>query len=348
MRSNNEGVFEIGSFSFDIKNRGTLKDNKDVIINASSFGFNLIISESDNTQSVNDYRTLVLSPSEDIKTVLREIVNDFKIPNLRKSKIKLKFILLTSANGHLNDELTKDFENFLSLLNPVVKFQTSFQVKYFDPLKLNGFNEFTAEMFIGSRAIAKIDSRDERGRDQVYNFVHFLLPKDHTLTKPNDIYIPDWGMVQYDWEMSKFMTGLRRLLGFSDDKHMKLPELMEIDFWIVKVNEFYMKQSSEMLGLFSDTSGTVIPPEIYQSKLHPALSALQSNNPRTVFDLINSAVHDPKSMAAAYFPDDHKFAVYLPVYLPLFLPIFVALVAYIKEAKKKRKKQLVDDSKKNN
>ena len=53
--------------------------------------------------------------------------------------------------------------------------------------------------------------------------------------------------------------------------------------------------------------GIRIPSSVFESKLKPALLMLQKGNIKEAFDLIDSAFHDPKLMAAAYFPDEHKF-----------------------------------------
>ena len=90
--------------------------------------------------------------------------------------------------------------------------------------------------------------------------------------------------------------------------------------------------------MISQLNGMRIPSIVYETKLKLAMDLLGNQNIKESFDLIDSAFHDPKLIAAAYFPDEHKFAIYLPVYLPLILPILMAFIKEIKERRVKKKK----------
>lgn len=41
-------------------------------------------------------------------------------------------------------------------------------------------------------------------------------------------------------------------------------------------------------------------------------------------------------VAMLYFPDEHKYAIYLPLFLPVLLPIFTGLRAEFRHLKAKR------------
>lgn len=41
-------------------------------------------------------------------------------------------------------------------------------------------------------------------------------------------------------------------------------------------------------------------------------------------------------VAMLYFPDEHKYAIYLPLFLPVLLPIFTGLRAELRHLKAKR------------
>lgn len=300
----------LGKFYFNIMNRGNsdLKDELDEPMN-----LNIILTREENEIIKRGKRTLIVptksSSKSAISSVLNEIVDSFQVPKLKKSEIKLKFTTLLSEKGEYNAfSNISNVLNFISHLSPVLNVQSVFQTKFVEEI-----SELSAEMIIGSKPIAKIDSRDERGRSDVFNLVSY--PQD----KSENLFIPHWGLIVSGGLDEKILlSGLRRLLGFPS--HQILPEIVEIEFWREKVNQFYEEKCSEMLKLLSPNS--------------PSLKVTSS---REAFDTFDKLLHDSKLLAAAYFPDDHKFAVYLPVYLPLILPIFVALVAFIKEIKAKQR-----------
>lgn len=268
-----------------------------------------------------DSRTLKVPSSIDLKIFLKDIVNSFKVPNLQKSEIKLKFTILTT-NTETDVVTFNNLNNFISNLSPVLGVKPSVHKKYLD--ETFKFTELTAEMFIGSNPIAKIDTRDERGRTDIFNLV--LLKTNTDPIELKTLYIPNWGIIvttdlsRMDQVEKIFISGLKRFLGFPKDQN--LPEKFEIELWTEKLKEFYFEKFSEMSKLLNSRSSNVV----------------NVNSSKEAFDIIESIYNDPKLLSAAYFPDDHKFAVYLPVYLPLVLPILVGLITIVKELKERRKR----------
>lgn len=49
------------------------------------------------------------------------------------------------------------------------------------------------------------------------------------------------------------------------------------------------------------------------------------------------AFFDPSLLHLLYFPDDQKFAIYIPLFLPMAVPILLSLVKILHEAKQSRK-----------
>lgn len=49
------------------------------------------------------------------------------------------------------------------------------------------------------------------------------------------------------------------------------------------------------------------------------------------------AFFDPKMVSMLYFPDEHKYAIYMPLFVPVAIPVLMALV---NEARKRRKIKL--------
>lgn len=50
------------------------------------------------------------------------------------------------------------------------------------------------------------------------------------------------------------------------------------------------------------------------------------------------AFFDPSLLHLLYFPDDQKFAIYIPLFLPMAVPIFLSLIKIFLETRKSWKK----------
>lgn len=259
-----------------------------------------------------------------LKPKLAEI-DRFEMPKFKKSEIKLKFTFMSQEAQNLCTWHTEKFDKFLKALGPEMTFKTTFSTKYYT-------NAPSTEEIVKS-----LRFRDERGREDVFNFVVVESALDNE--EERMISILNWGLINFIkkrsdhsncvYSIDKFLRGFAKLLGFE-----------EINSWKRNLNQFYLKRCFEMISQLKNShDGIRIPSSVFESKLKPALLMLQKGNIKEAFDLIDSAFHDPKLMAAAYFPDEHKFAVYLPVYLPLILPILMALIKEVKERRSKRIKK---------
>ncbi|CAJ1063947.1 GPI transamidase component PIG-S [Xyrichtys novacula] len=51
------------------------------------------------------------------------------------------------------------------------------------------------------------------------------------------------------------------------------------------------------------------------------------------------AFFDPSLLHLLYFPDDQKFAIYIPLFLPMCVPILLSLLKIVSEARKKRREK---------
>ncbi|KAJ1828760.1 GPI transamidase component, partial [Coemansia sp. RSA 2703] len=52
--------------------------------------------------------------------------------------------------------------------------------------------------------------------------------------------------------------------------------------------------------------------------------------------LAESAFFDPSMVSLLYFPDQHKYAIYLPFFLPAAMPLLTALKRVIKDRKSRK------------
>lgn len=76
------------------------------------------------------------------------------------------------------------------------------------------------------------------------------------------------------------------------------------------------------------------------SSVQIALSELEAGRLENAFKASKEAItssekafFDPTLLHLLYFPDDQKFAVYIPLFLPMAVPILLSLVKIAKEYK---------------
>ena len=57
------------------------------------------------------------------------------------------------------------------------------------------------------------------------------------------------------------------------------------------------------------------------------------NHAKQALERSESAFFDPTMVSMLYFPDEHKYAIYMPLFVPVSVPLLIAL---LREAKKKK------------
>lgn len=329
----------INGYSFNLN----VKTKNDYIESDRPFAINLVVSKDlgNNRES----RTIFIKDSSEIVETLTTLTRiEFNPPKLPKSRIKLKFTFLTQNSDEFKWNFMENFDNFLTHFDPFVSFDTSYQVKYNTENVISGNAPNTLSLFDFNN--------EERGREIIYNFILMKGESEKTLFINNFglIYTAADKSTDYKLVCTVFLNGLKKLMGFPEGE---FPDsLIEVDFWLANLKKFYLKEAVKMISKLIESqnqadSTTILPPEVYKSKILPAWIKLKERHsvhsvdstPLVLFDLIESAYHNPKLIAAAYFPDEHKFAVYLPVYLPLVLPILVALLTFIKERREKSRRE---------
>lgn len=53
------------------------------------------------------------------------------------------------------------------------------------------------------------------------------------------------------------------------------------------------------------------------------------------------AFFDPTMVSMLYFPDEHKYAIYMPLFVPVSVPLIMAVIKQLKEYKKEKREQKV-------
>jgi phosphatidylinositol glycan class S len=55
-------------------------------------------------------------------------------------------------------------------------------------------------------------------------------------------------------------------------------------------------------------------------------------------ELAEKAFFDPTMVSMLYFPDEHKYAIYMPLFVPISVPLIMALLKEIKKLKQPKLK----------
>ncbi|KAJ3020135.1 hypothetical protein HKX48_001241 [Thoreauomyces humboldtii] len=81
---------------------------------------------------------------------------------------------------------------------------------------------------------------------------------------------------------------------------------------------------------------------------HVGNHTLASLHARAAITASESAFFDPTMVAMLYFPDEHKYAVYMPLFVPVAVPVIIAILKELKywRAKRKARRAALDVKKK--
>lgn len=58
-----------------------------------------------------------------------------------------------------------------------------------------------------------------------------------------------------------------------------------------------------------------------------------------------TAFFDPTMVSMLYFPDEHKYAIYMPLFVPISVPLLMSLLREVKRLKEKKKQAQQDNNK---
>ena len=70
------------------------------------------------------------------------------------------------------------------------------------------------------------------------------------------------------------------------------------------------------------------------ANLHNNQYDLALYHSKKAIELAESAFFDPTMVSMLYFPDEHKYAIYMPLFVPISVPLLVALHREVKKFRK--------------
>ncbi|CAM2104222.1 unnamed protein product [Caretta caretta] len=191
---------------------------------------------------------------------------------------------------------------------------------------------------------------------------------DHPV--PDKALLPLWVDVDMVRVMEVFLAQLRLLFGISQ---VSLPEEFllespgndgltdwELDrlLWTRTVeNIATVSTTLTSLAQLLDKIGNIVIKDDVASEVYHAVASAQtamlelaSGRLGSAFQASKEAVtsserafFDPSLLHLLYFPDDQKFAIYIPLFLPMAVPILLSLVKILREAKQSKKEPTKTD-----
>ncbi|XP_065889865.1 GPI transamidase component PIG-S-like isoform X5 [Dysidea avara] len=165
--------------------------------------------------------------------------------------------------------------------------------------------------------------------------------------------------------MPTFITQLKKLLGLPELERDSVDILIEevpehgvlnwqtdrmLEAKMVECVSFTLTTLQSLLRLLDEVKNMVISDKIQQEVMHSMGKLIKSKEHSSdgkldlAFQLAKQSMHsaemaffDPSILALLYFPDDQKFAIYIPLFLPVGVPVFLSLVSIIRQLIQKRK-----------
>ncbi|KAJ2720907.1 GPI transamidase component [Coemansia sp. Benny D115] len=130
--------------------------------------------------------------------------------------------------------------------------------------------------------------------------------------------------------------------------------------WLIDARQTAITTLQSLIRLVDSLQNMVVTDEI-KSKLDGSLAELDAIAESLASDhilacshatrastLAESAFFDPSMVSMLYFPDQHKYAIYLPFFLPVALPLLTAVKRVLKNYKQSRQSNATPSSKPKN
>ncbi|TIB15694.1 hypothetical protein E3P92_00819 [Wallemia ichthyophaga] len=254
---------------------------------------------------------------------------DFDSPN----KLNLLFTILYEKSGYrvdVENELSVKLNPLLKQLDQIHSFRTESQHVYYSPIDIEN-------------PVNSLNAYNLNSNDADFHFIFYIPTQSNKLTN-HSLTIPDFGsltvlpptLTALPLHFVRFQ--LMQLLGFQVCD--RSPTQSDIDHLLLTKIDSLNEDSEFTINLLSD-----IPPKsifhLNQSR-NTSLSlptrhlhSFKANGHAT------KEFHNPSKLPQLYFPDEHKYAIYLPLFGPITIPILLSIVKQIKHFRNKTAKNHV-------
>ncbi|CAL1265479.1 unnamed protein product [Larinioides sclopetarius] len=306
--------------------------------------FSLIVPEPqvleahwDIENAVNSYLKDVLKELELISTV-----------NVKSQVLYMTSLPIStrSSMGDNGEEFILHSDHLPSLINPI-------EAKLGSDTSVHPNLNFV--LYIPTREQAPLQIYDNKGKPLPSNA--FLLPQwggfmIYNCYVPANASLPHPILLDSHAFMEIFLSQFRLLLGLAETDELSTDTFQvlsgpvirnwEMDFLLRKNAQEQLSASISSLSSLSQllqTIGNIVIRDDVGQKIHFALSSSKQSlkllaqgdllggflTAQSAFIYSDEAFFDPSLLALLYFPEDQKYAIYIPLFLPISLPVITSM-----------------------
>ncbi|XP_054714538.1 GPI transamidase component PIG-S-like [Uloborus diversus] len=188
-----------------------------------------------------------------------------------------------------------------------------------------------------------------------------LVPENTSL--PYEVHLNQKAFMEVFLAQFRLLLGLPDISDLVDDTCQMLPSLTfrkwEIDFLLRKNTQEHLTAAALSLSSLSkllQTIGNIVIKDEVGEKIYFALASSKDSfnylsegflkegflKAKTAFISSDEAFFDPSLLALLYFPEDQKYAIYIPLFLPISIPVASSVFRLWKFYKNYKGKQKTD------
>ncbi|XP_055954142.1 GPI transamidase component PIG-S-like [Argiope bruennichi] len=288
-------------------------------------------------KAINSYLTDVLKELELISTV-----------NVKSQVLYMTSLPIStrSTMGDKGEEFILHSDHLPSLINPI-------EAKLGSDTSVHPNLNFV--LYIPTREQTPLQIYDNKDKPLPSNA--FLLPQwggfmIYNCHLPKNASLPHPILLDSHAFMEVFLSQFRLLLGLAEADSLSSDTLQvlsgpvirkwEVDFLLRKNAQEQLSVSISSLSSLSQllqTIGNIVIRDDVGKKIHSALSSTKESleflakgdllkgflTAQSAFVFSDEAFFDPSLLALLYFPEDQKYAIYIPLFLPISLPVITSL-----------------------
>ncbi|CAO3663120.1 unnamed protein product [Rhizopus microsporus] len=232
-------------------------------------------------------------------------------------------------------------------------------------------------LYIPSQEEAPLRIHDTKGQPLLTN--SFLIPRwgGIVIKNPPRSAVDNYKLTRTDLQpiMKTFLSQLRGLIGVKDLDVLGKSISFPVEFEAAKRTGITALEKDNLirtrtlenvantistlksLGQLVDEIPNMVVQDHISSKVQQSLNCLDAvrqslehedfmgalKHSIEAIELAEKAFFDPTMVSMLYFPDEHKYAIYMPLFVPTSVPLISALIKEIKKLKKKKKAEKVKE-----
>lgn len=322
--------------------------------------FNLIVPQP----SIDDVHWNIIQAVDEYIKPFIEKLSILGNVNINSQLHYMTFLKIQTKINSRTGEHILEFDQLPSIINPI-------EAKLGSHVSVNPSLNFI--VYIPSQDQSPLQIYDEKGAYLDTNaflsprwggfLIYNLPPLKENATLPRRIDI-DMKKV-----MEVFLSQLRSLLGIpnpiKDDKIKIIQSSIctdwEVDFLLRRRTQEQLSvaiSSLYSLGQLLGTISNIVIRDDVGNKVYASVDLIKDSlislregrlehsylQAKRAFILSEEAFFDPSLLALLYFPDDQKYAIYIPLFLPVGIPVLLSLrfllYCFKKENKNQRRKKI--------